>query len=430
MDRRNMANKVLAGFFILFVLASVLKYFYKGSLAVQLLSFVTEAAVVGGVADWFAVTALFRKPLGFSWHTALITRHRGRVISAMADMIEYELLSIQSIKERVDKICFVSLLIDWVENNDGKLLLKNLFSKHSGDVLAGIDGEALVLYLDDMLKSKVRKIMLAPHIKIATKWAVEHNKYEQAVSCIVDECINMVQKHETKQLIYHQLLKIRDEQTKSIFEKAIFWLAEQTDSINLSEAADAVYEELLAILSEAKHPDHILYKWVHAKLLEMIDQLESPGSWSEAIEEWKQTVVTDMDVTQFVTNFIQLTLEAVRHSSNSPILLWLYEQVQNYWDDFTKNQQAQTWLEVGIKQAVHKLIEKEHQLIGVIVKNVLNTFSDDNLNQFIEDKAGDDLQWIRINGCVVGSIVGLGLFVFLHFIYDPYVVPAVQGIVR
>jgi len=430
MERKNMANKVLAGCFILFVLASVLKYFYKDLLVVQLFSFVTEASVVGGVADWFAVTALFRKPLGFPWHTALITHHRGRVISAMADMIEYELLSVQSIKERVDHIGLIRLLIDWVENKDGKLVLKNLFSKHSGNLLAGVNVQTVAVYLDNMLKIKVREMTLTPHIKIVSKWAVENNKYEQVVIYIIDECINIVQKNETRELIYRQLLKIREEQAKSIFEKAVFWLAEQTDSINLSEAADAVYEELLAILSEAKQTDHILYKWLQVKLLDMIDQLDHSGLWSQDIEDWKLTVANEMDVTQLVTDFVQITLAANRDSSNSPILRYLYEQIQNYWDNFTQNQQAQVWLEAGIKQAVYKLIENEHQLIGIIVRTVLNTFSDHDLNQFIEDKAGDDLQWIRINGCVVGGVVGLGLFAFLHLIYDPYVVPAVQGIFR
>jgi len=430
MDRKNMANKVLTGFFLLFVLSSVLKYFYKELLAVQYLCFVAEAAVVGGVADWFAVTALFRKPLGFPWHTALITRHRGQVISAMADMIQNELLSIQSIKERVDKISFVSLLIDWIENKEGKLLLKNLFSKHSRDALADINVMAVAVYVDDMLKKKVREMELTSHVKIATLWAVENNKDEQVVSSIIDECINAVETSETRQWIYNLLVKIKEKQTQSILEKAVFWLAKQTDSINLWEATDAVYEELLAILYDAKQTDHMVYKWIHGKLLEIINQLDSPSCWSEAIEDWKEAVVKEINVTQFVTDFTQIALESTRDSSKSPIFLWLYAQIQNYWDDFTRNQQAQTWLEAGIKQAVFTLIENEHQLISTVVKSVFNTFSDDDLNQFIADKAGDDLQWIRINGCVVGALVGLMLFTFLHYLYDPFVVPVLQGIVR
>jgi len=430
MDRKNTANKVLSGVFLLFILASVLKYFYKDLIAVQLFSFITEAAVVGGVADWFAVTALFRKPLGFPWHTALITRHRGRVIGAMADMIENELLTIQSIKQRVDKICFVSLLIDWVEHRDGKLLLKKLFINHSIDILAGIDAKAASLYLDDMLKNRVREMNLSPYVKRAIQWAVKHKQYEQLIICIIDECISMIQSSGTKKLIYQQLLKIKEKQTRSIFEKAVFWLGEQTDSINLSEAADAVYEELLITLHAAKQTDHTLYKWVHDKLLAMAEQLESQGSWSEVLENWKHAVAEEMDTTQLAGDFVQIALEAARDSSNSPILRWLDDQMQMYWDNFIENEQAQIWLETGIKQAVYKLIENEHRLIGIIVKNVLNTFSDEDLNQFIEDKAGDDLQWIRINGCVVGGFVGLGLFVFLHVIYEPFVVAAVQEIFK
>ena len=430
MDRKNTANKVLLGVFLLFILASVLKYFYRDLIAVQLFSFITEAAVVGGVADWFAVTALFRKPLGFPWHTALITRHRDRVISAMADMIEHELLTIHSIKQRVDKICFVSLLIDWVEHRDGKLLLKRLFINHSIDILAGIDTKATSLYVDDMLKNRIREMNLSLHVRRAIQWAVKHKQYEKLIICIIDECIPMIQSSGTQKYIYQQLLKIREKQTRSIFEKAVFWLGEQTDSINLSEAADAVHEELLAALHAAKQTDHTLYKWVHDKLLVMIEELESQDSWPEILENWKHAVADEMDTTQIANDFIQIAVEDVENSSNSPILRWLDDQMQIYWGNFIQNQQAQIWLEAGIKQAVYKLIENEHRLIGIIVKNVLNTFSDEDLNQFIENKAGDDLQWIRINGCVVGGFVGLGLFVFLHVIYEPFVVTAVQEIFK
>ena len=428
MDRRNMANRVLAGVFLLFVLASVLKYFYKDVLAVQLFMFVTEAAVVGGVADWFAVTALFRKPLGFPWHTALITRHRERVITALSDMIEYELLSVNSIKQRVDKIHFVSLLIDWIDHNGGKLLLKRLLSKHIEEFLTSLDKGKVTDYLDELLKIKVKETQLTPCVKAVVKWAAEHKRYEPAVIYLMDKCIEIVQSSDTRNFIYQQLIKTREKQTRSIFEKAVFWLAEQTDSVNISEAADMMYDELLVMLHNAKETDHVLYQWVQDKLLEVIDQLENQAYWADAIEDWKQRVLIDMDTRAIVENVVEISLNIVKEPSHSPILTWMFEQTQTYWSDFTQNQQAQEWLESSIKQAVYKLIEDEHQLIGTIVHNVFDTFSNDDLNKFIEEKAGDDLQWIRINGCVVGAFVGLVLFSFLHYIYDPFVVPLVQGV--
>lgn len=430
MNRRNMANKVLAGVFLLFVLASILKHFYKDLLAVQLFSFVTEAAVVGGVADWFAVTALFKKPLGFPWHTALITRHRERVISAVADMVENELLSVHSIRQRVDKICFVDVLIDWIDNNGGKLFLKELFISQTEDILTSVDSKKAAAYLDDCFKRKVRETQLSPYIKVAVKWVVEQKRYEPLVSDILDECINIIQNSDAKSLIYHHLLEIKEQKARSIFEKAVFWLAEQMDSVNLSQATDVIYDELLITLHKARDKDHILYKWIQAKLLEVMDQLEYEVCWTEAIEDWKQGLLIDMDMTRVVEEFVQMALDIVRDPSHSPIRAWLLEQIQTYWIGFTQNQQAQEWVESSMKQAVYKLIENEHQFIGVIVHNVFDTFSNDDLNQFIEEKAGDDLQWIRINGCVVGAFVGLILFSLLHYLYDPFVVPIVQGVFK
>lgn len=430
MKRKNMANQVLASVVLFFVITSVLKYFYRDSFGIQLFSFVMEAAVVGGVADWFAVTALFRKPLGFPWHTALITRHRERVIHAIADMIQNELLSVDSIKKRVDRICFIGLFIDWVEHKEGKLILKKMLSQYGHDTLERIDLKKVSIYIDEVLKQTIQKIDLIHHVKAMTQWAVEHKGYEQLVSAMIDQLIPIVETSNLRQLIYEQLVKIREEQTKSIFEKAIFWFAEQTDSVNLSEAADAMYEEVLIILYEAKKKDHILYEWLNTKLLEIMDQLEDKGPWEGVMEEFKQILVRNMDVTQIVEKSAQVTLEIIKDSSNSPVVVWFYKQLDIYWNHFKQNQQAQIWLEVSAKQALYKVIENEHQLIGIAVKSVLNNFSNDDLNQFIEEKAGDDLQWIRINGCVVGGVVGLVLFIFLHYVYDPFVVPIIQGMVR
>ncbi len=430
MERKNIANQVLAGVIVLFIIASVLKYFYRELLIVQLFSFITEAAVVGGVADWFAVTALFRKPLGFPWHTALITRHRKRVIHAISDMIQNELLSVDVIKKRVNKVSLIGLFIDWIEHKGGKLVLKKMVSQYSREALTSVDSKTISVYIERVLTNKSREIKLTCHVKAIAQWAVDHNRYEQLLSAMIDEAIIIVKNSDLRQFIYKQLVKIKDQKTQSIFEKAVFWFAEQTDSVNLSEAADAMYEEVLVLLHEGKNKDHFLYQWVHRKLSEVIDQLESEGAWEEAIEDFKQVVLKSVDVNKIVERGTELSLEMMKDTDHSPVIAWFYKQTEIYWYNFIENEQAQSWLEKSTKQALYQVIENEHQLIGVAVQSVLINFSDEDLNLFIEEKAGDDLQWIRINGCIVGGVVGLVLFTFLHYIYDPFVVPVVQGMVK
>ncbi|MPM90495.1 hypothetical protein SDC9_137616 [bioreactor metagenome] len=72
-------------------------------------------------------------------------------------------------------------------------------------------------------------------------------------------------------------------------------------------------------------------------------------------------------------------------------------------------------------------MKKEHHLIGRVVKSVLGHFSNSDLSQFVEVKAGNDLQWIRINGSIVGGIVGMLLYGFLQGVYEPYVLPIIRS---
>jgi len=87
----------------------------------------------------------------------------------------------------------------------------------------------------------------------------------------------------------------------------------------------------------------------------------------------------------------------------------------------------QDWLDKRLQQALVNIIEGEHSFFGVVARDALSTYSEQDISRFIEEKVGDDLAWIRINGSVVGAVVGLVLFLFLHFIYDPYVVPVIRG---
>ncbi|MBC8015840.1 MAG: DUF445 family protein [Sporomusaceae bacterium] len=123
----------------------------------------------------------------------------------------------------------------------------------------------------------------------------------------------------------------------------------------------------------------------------------------------------------------EIFIEKISISTHSHLLDLIYSQADQHWMRFKSDHEMQHWLEVRIKQAIFDLVEKEHYLIGTVVQEVLSTFTDEDFNRFIEDKAGDDLQWIRINGCVVGAVVGLIMFIFLHYFYDQNVVPILQS---
>ncbi len=427
MRNKSRANKVLLLVFLLFLVAIGLKYYYKDKVAVEMFFTIMEAALVGGIADWFAITALFKKPFGFPWHTALIPRHRGRVIKSIRTMIDQDLLTVQSIQRRVDNSCFVSVLIDFVENKQGKELLRGSLEKLWRDILSKLDIREVVGYLDIFIRKEIKTINLVSQVRYVIRWLLENQRAQILTVYIVDELINQLDKVEMKQSIHKYLEDITQIKSRSPLERAFIWLGEQTNSVSISDATDAFYGEVLTILEEIKNPEHRLHTRISEKLTELLEQPEMDFIWLEQIENWKMTLATDVDLGDTTIHMVENFIETTNPQLYSQLVNWIYSQIDRYWEFFKENSEIQDWLEVRIKLVLHQFIEKEHHIIGEIAERVLSEFTDDKLNRFVEDKAGDDLQWIRINGSAVGGIVGLIMFLFLHYFYDPYVVPIIQS---
>lgn len=427
MKNKNLANKILLMVFVLFLVAIGLKYYYKDKVIVEMFFSIMEAALVGGIADWFAITALFKKPLGFPWHTALIPRHREKVIKSIRNMIDQDLLTAESIKRRVDNSCFVSLLIGFVENKRGKELLRGSLERLWTDVLKNLDIGDVVRHLDGFIRREIKNISLVSQTKNAIRWLLENQRAQVLTTHIIDELINQLGKAETKQIIHKYLEDLTQTKSRSPLEKAFIWLGEQTNSISLSDATDAFYGELIIILQEVKNPEHILHTRIYEKLSELLEEPEMDFIWLEQMENWKMKLATDAELSDKAVHMFENFVETTNPQLYSQLINWIYRQIDRYWEFFKESSEIQEWLEIRIKLVMHQFIEKEHYIIGEMVERVLSEFTNDKLNGFVEDKAGDDLQWIRINGSVVGGIVGFIMFLFLHYFYDPYVIPMIQG---
>ena len=422
-----MANKVLLVVFLLFLLSIGLTYFYKDRLLVQMFTAVMEAALVGGVADWFAITAIFRKPLGFPWHTAVIPRHRKQMIQAICQIIDQDLLTVDSIQKRVDHICFVNLFISFIENKRGKQLLRNWLDKSCREMINNLDIADIVGHLDGFVKKGIRSVDAVYQIKNGIRWLLDEGRIQVVTIYIVNQLINQLEKTEMKQSIYEHMEELAQVNNRPPLERVLLWLGEQTNSINISDAAGAFSEEVLGLLQEIKKPEHTFHKWLDEELTKIIEQPEMDFVWLDQIDSWKMILATNVDLSETAMHMADNFIATINPKLYAQLIDWMDHQLHGYWEFFKGNREIQEWLEVRVKRVTYQFIEKEHYIIREMVERVLSEFTDDKLNRFVEDKAGDDFQWIRINGSVVGGIVGLVIFLFMHYLYNDYVVPMVQG---
>ncbi len=426
-DYRRKANRVLAMVFGLFAAAAAARYHYPDSLAAHIVFVVAEAALVGGLADWFAVTALFRRPLGFPWHTALIPRSREKIIAAISGAVQNELLSKESIKRRLAGVRLVDVLVGWLEEGDRQTLLPALAARYAQAAWDSLDIPAAARYGQKWLKAFLFEADLAAHSRRGLSWALATGRADRFIEYLLAELAAAAAQDSTRLAIERYLDQYARNAARSWWQKLVLGLAEATNTLNTAEAAAVLHGELLLLLGDLAAPGHPIRVWVRARLAAAVGRLESDPEWAANIETWQKGLAGRLRLEEAL---IAIATLAVRNAPPEWPAAWAERQAGKLWAAFKADAAMRDWVEEQLQTALGRFIDSEHELVAVVVREALARLSDEDLNLFIEDKAGEDLAWIRINGSVVGGVVGLLLFLFTRYLYDPYVVSWVHSLLR
>jgi len=395
---------------------------YPEVIACRILLAVAEAALVGGLADWFAVTALFRKPLGFGWHTALIPRNREQVIDGISNAIEKEFLSVESLKKRLAQIRFIALLTNWLEHKDGRRIFRNALEYFLQRVFEQVDSKETAKTLEHFLKSRAGDWPLTAQLQDLLTWILQHHKENEMIIYILDELQIKVDSPAARNAILSYLRGYAEQDTNNWWRKFALELGLATDSINLEEAAAALQQESVKLIMQMRDPEHPLRHWLRIQLEEFAQRVGSDQQWRKVFENWQTEFMQRINLVEVLTALIEVSLQRGQRQA----LTWILLQIDQYWDSVQTDPEKMAWMEKYCKEMVFRIVETEHHWIGTVARDALTILTDRDLSAFVEGKAGDDLQWIRINGSIVGGLAGLLLFLFGYFVYDPFVLPAIQ----
>lgn len=435
MNYHRKANITLAAVFLFFIGTAVLEHFNSGNFGIELMLFVSEAALVGGIADWFAVTAIFKKPLGWGYHTALIPRNREKVIVAVASIVQTELLNMNLIRKKIEGIPFSEGLLLIVEKAGGAVYLTDTIMDYLRRYAEKQEPAQLAEKLAVFIRSTAKTWNLAPRVQGISGWALNHGYIDLGLDRLAEGLWDKASDGETRKTILRYLEEIKEEKVGNgggIF-RTLMGFVEMSDGLNLDEAADALQVELLLTLSKFRDPLDPLRISLKDILLNRVRELEFDTRFSAQIEQWKEDLLTDAVFCTFLESVVREALRVASSPSTStdPNALYrtIHSYVEKYWVSVQLNSELQARINSFLVDTLCRIIQNEHDLIGGMVRETLAAYTDQDLNQFVEEKAGNDLQWIRINGSMIGGIVGLFLFLFLEFVYNP-ILPTVTNYFR
>jgi uncharacterized membrane-anchored protein YjiN (DUF445 family) len=420
MNRFNKADRLLGAIVILFIVVLFLRIQYHHNLMIEGLFFCTEAALVGGIADWFAVTALFKKPLGFSYHTELIPRKREMLIQACVTMVQNEFFSKKKLMIRLKKVSLVDTLLLWVEQNQGKEIFAGLMIEFIEQSLEKIDAEKIALKLEQEVKGSLQKIPLENLSKKMWQWVIDHRKEEQLFNYLLGELKILLEGESAKEKISDYIERYVEQQSKNLLFALVAFAAQKTDIINYEEAAEVVNEQLLKLVDSLKEEDNPLRQWLFEKIKDSMDELLVDDTWQNMLQVWQTGIIENLSLQAELARFIERMVESCKRCSSSevesnaiiqsPIAKFVVDELDRGLAVLKNDAEVNQEVEAYLYDLVGRIVLQAQALIGVIVNEVMKELSDEELNELIYSKVDQDLTWIRMNGSIVGALLGFLIF--------------------
>ena len=242
--------------------------------------------------------------------------------------------------------------------------------------------------------------------------------------------------------IYKVINDMKEEKTKGKLGGFFNNMLEQSNIVNIDELADSIHMQLIQTLYTLKNEEHPRTKNIMSILEEYLIMNATNPFDSNEMENIKNNIIANILTEKMVVEILRDIENSIKNmentstkattalvvSSGNSLSYLILNLINSCWDNLKNNVEIKDSIERIIKKSILNLLEKEHRVIGNIVRDTLDAFSDDKLNKFVEDRAGNDLQWIRINGSIVGGMVGIIVFLFLNFFYDPIAVPFIKNL--
>ncbi|WP_026566011.1 DUF445 domain-containing protein [Bacillus sp. UNC41MFS5] len=369
-----------------------------------------EAGLVGGLADWFAVTALFRHPLGIPIpHTALLPKNRHRIIAGIISMLENEWLTKESIRKKIDTINFTDKLFDIIDNELPSPAVQKNFIMMAKHLLKIFDIKRFAPLLEEEIKARIHEIdsknllpLLIDQVKI--------RKYdEKALDYLLKEVDEWARKESTK----YKLGGLAVDAVENIKADGFmqFALKSFSNLVNEEKLGSMIQSLILKGVASFKDPLNQNRQTLIIHIDHKLQSLKNDQKVYDELNNLKTQLVEKWNLQEQITGLLNQIEQKAYDFIDKPNFYndFLLPIVKNGIGGIKTNPEKVLTIEAWIKNHISSFVDNNHSKIGILVKENLEKLDDKTLIKMVETNVGKDLQWIRVNGAVCGFLIGLVL---------------------
>ncbi|EEL41180.1 hypothetical protein IEC_00951 [Bacillus toyonensis] len=381
---------------------------FQGTIAGEIIQGGFEAGLVGGLADWFAVTALFRHPMGIPIpHTALLPKNRKRVTKGLIHTLENEWLTKESITNKVKEMQLAQMVLQIAEREMQSDAVKKGIVTIAEKAIVSIDTEKLVVIIEKELKTYLHTINTSNILQVLVDQLVVQEYDEKTLDYILVKVKDWTAQDEARYQLGSLGMKAMENIKVDGFLQ--FTLKSFMNIVDEDKIGGILQKFIISNINSLQDADNGTRQLILSKIRQEIINVKENEALLQELENWKEKWIANWDATDKIKEMLEQVQQRVvtfvnkEEFADTYVIPFLQTQMNKIKEDEVTVQKIEDWLQ---KQVV-TLVEKNHSKIGKLVQENLDKLDDKTLIEMIENNVGKDLQWIRVNGAVCGFMIGL-----------------------
>lgn len=378
---------------------------------IHILMLGAEAGVVGGLADWYAITVLFRNPFGkipipkfLLDHTEIIPRNKARIAESMGKFVQENFLSPQVVENSLQKTDLSLAIGQWLANpkNNGQVV--EVIQQTVPKIFEFVGQEQIGCFIQNNSVQWVRNTRMNHLASEMLRAVLENDFHQDVLQRGLDLAHEWMMNHPEKTRELTQ--RLFKELGVSRLAKGASWIGIDVEKRTI----DSIIEKVESMLADEDHP-------IRQKIEEGANQLmlqlaDNNSNASLRLNETKNALLDSEPVLNFISGAVVILCDAVKSDLMKPdsgIAMNLRVAIQQVGENLMQNQSVRDLLNDRISGIAVNLSDQYSEKVIKFISQRIHEWDSTEMIAKIENEVGGDLHMIRVNGVVVGAFIGLTL---------------------
>jgi len=369
----------------------------------------SEAAVVGGLADWFAVTALFRHPFGIPIpHTRILPRGKDRLAAALSDFVVSNFLNREVVARELEKIDISAKGADFLE---GKA---EIFASHATEylprILDALDDKDISRFLETQFTERLRKVNVAPITGKLIELLTSGDKHVRVVSDVLKLAQDSLSENrDVLTTLIRKEIPIPDSLAVPMLPIAIP-LGSAKDKLAGMIAEEAMKRILRTIEEVREKPDHEIRMRISERISRLAADLKESPEMLARGEEIKNEFLANPNVSDYAARIWSEIKTAVREDAMRPdsqIRRHIADGIRRVAGQVKSDELLREKFNAGMRTAALDIISGNAAQFARVIEETVARWDGEELSRKLELEVGRDLQFVRLNGTLIGGLLGI-----------------------